>query len=375
MSLQRQLLIWAAVLAVLLYFLSQLGSVVTPFAAGIALGYLLDPLAHRLERLGMNRLAAALLIMVVFATAVIWGLAVLAPILGGQFLSFSAHLPDYIVKLRALAVDQAAGWLGKYGADWLTPLGLNGPEAADQIQKWVAGYGSQGAQWLADALRSLVSGGASIVNFLSLMVITPVVGFYMLVDWHKMTAELDSWIPRDYRDSVRGMAREIDKALSGFIRGQSLVCLFLGAWDGLGLSLVGLDFGLLIGVVAGVLSFMPYVGTLVAFVFSLGIGLVQGWPSLKLVSMALAVVISGEFIGSYVISPKVVGESIGLHPVWLMFALLAFGELFGFVGLIIAVPAAAAIGVLARHLIALYLRSPLYRGAGGHETPGPGPAL
>jgi predicted PurR-regulated permease PerM len=171
------------------------------------------------------------------------------------------------------------------------------------------------------------------------------------------------------------MAREIDRALSGFIRGQSLVCLFLGTWDGLGLSLVGLDFGLLIGVIAGFLSFMPYVGTLVALVFSFGIGLVQGWPSLKLVSMALAVVISGEFFGSYVISPKVVGESIGLHPVWLMFALLAFGELFGFVGLIIAVPAAAAIGVLARHLIALYLRSPLYRGVGGHETPGPGPAL
>ena len=221
----------------------------------------------------------------------------------------------------------------------------------------------------------LVSGSASVVNFLSLLIITPVVGFYMLVDWHKMTVELNSWIPRDYRDSVRGMAREIDRALSGFIRGQSLVCLFLGVWDGLGLSLVGLDFGLLIGVVAGVLSFVPYVGTLVAFVFSLGIGLVQGWPSPSLCLMALGVVISGEFFGSYVISPKVVGESIGLHPVWLMFALLAFGELFGFVGLIVAVPAAAAIGVLARHLISLYLRSPLYRGAGGHEASGPGPAL
>ena len=162
--------------------------------------------------------------------------------------------------------------------------------------------------------------------------------------------------------SLRSIAAEINAALAGFIRGQSLVCLFLGLWYGIGLTLIGHDFGFLIGVIAGVLSFIPYVGSLTALVLSLGVGLVQGWPSLTLFFSALGVVLVGQFLEGNVVSPKLVGGSIGLHPVWLMFALFAFGELFGFTGLLIAVPTAAAIGVIARHLIGLYLNSPLYRG-------------
>jgi predicted PurR-regulated permease PerM len=177
-----------------------------------------------------------------------------------------------------------------------------------------------------------------------------------------MIAEIDGWLPLDHRDTLRAIAREINHALAGFIRGQSLVCLFLGLWYGLGLTLIGLDFGFLIGVLAGVLSFVPYVGSLTALVLSLGVALVEGWPSPRLFLMALGIVGCGQFLEGYVVSPKLVGESIGLHPVWLMFALLAFGELFGFVGLIVAVPTAAAIGVIVRHLIAVYLTSSIYRG-------------
>jgi predicted PurR-regulated permease PerM len=191
----------------------------------------------------------------------------------------------------------------------------------------------------------------------------------MLVDWSRMVAELDSWLPRDHRDRIRDIAAEINHALAGFIRGQSLVCLFLGLWYGIGLTLIGLDFGFLIGVIAGVLSFVPYIGSLTALVLSIGVSLVQGWPNMKLFLMAVAVVVTGQFLEGYVVSPKLVGESVGLHPVWLMFALLAFGELFGFVGLLVAVPTAAAIAVLARHLIALYLASPLYKGRSGAEEP------
>ena len=168
---------------------------------------------------------------------------------------------------------------------------------------------------------------------------------------------------------MRQIAHEIDRALAGFIRGQSLVCLFLGLWYGVGLSLVGLDFGFLIGVIAGVLSFVPYVGSLTALVISIGVSLVQGWPSLNLFLMSLAVVLAGQFLEGNVISPKLVGELIGLHPVWLMFALFAFGELFGFVGLIIAVPTAAALGVLLRHFLGLYLNSSLYRGREADAAP------
>ena len=159
----------------------------------------------------------------------------------------------------------------------------------------------------------------------------------------------------------------MNDALAGFIRGQSIVCLFLGLWYSIGLTLIGLDFGFLIGVLGGFLSFVPYVGSLTALVLSLGVALVQGWPSLKLFFLALAVVGVGQFLEGNVLSPKLVGESIGLHPVWLMFALLAFGQLFGFLGLLIAVPTAAAIGVVSRHLIALYLTSSLYRGRSATE--------
>ena len=148
-----------------------------------------------------------------------------------------------------------------------------------------------------------------------------------------------------------------------------MVCLFLGLWYGLGLTLIGLDFGFLIGVIAGVLSFVPYVGSLTALVLSVVVSLVQGWPSLKLFALALAVVGSGQFLEGNVISPKLVGESIGLHPVWLMFALFAFGELFGFVGLLIAVPTAAALGVLVRHLLKIYRASELYRGPAAEPAP------
>jgi predicted PurR-regulated permease PerM len=177
-----------------------------------------------------------------------------------------------------------------------------------------------------------------------------------------MLATVDSWLPLDHRDGLRQIAREINHALAGFMRGQSLVCLFLGLWYGVGLSLIGLDFGFLIGVVGGVLSFIPYVGSLTALVFSLGVAIVQGWPSWNLFFLALAVVGCGQFLEGNVLSPRLVGHSIGLHPVWLMFALVAFGALFGFTGLLIAVPMSAAIGVLARHLLGLYLTSPFYRG-------------
>ena len=367
MSLERQVLFWAAALAALLYALHALGSTVTPFAAGIALGYLLDPVVRKLETFGLSRLGASLVILVVFALTVAIILVLVAPVLGNQFVTFSQLLPGYVMRLQALAVDEGNALIARYGGGWLDAFGLGGQLSSAQIQKSVGDFVAEGAQWLIKALKSLVSGGAAVFSFLSLLIITPVVAFYILVDWNNMICKLDSWLPLDHRDSLRSIAREINHALAGFIRGQSIVCLFLGLWYGLGLTLIGLDFGFLIGVLAGFLSFVPYIGGLTALVLSLGLALVQGWPSLKLFFMALGVVVCGQFLEGNVLSPKLVGESVGLHPVWLMFALLAFGQLFGFVGLIVAVPTAAAIGVVVRHLIALYLRSPLYRGGSAVE--------
>jgi predicted PurR-regulated permease PerM len=369
LSLQRQILIWAAVLAALLYALYLLGSAVTPFAAGLALGYLLDPVVLRLERLGLSRLAASLLILAIFVLVLALLLVTVAPILANQLIGFTQKLPGYVTKLQSLAVDEGTALINKYGGTWRDSFGLGASLSAEQLQKSVGDFVAEGAQWLLKAMRSLATGGAAVFDFFSFLIVTPVVAFYILVDWDKMVETIDSWLPLDYRDSLRKIASEINDALAGFIRGQSLVCLFLGVWYGLGLTLIGLDFGFLIGVVGGVLSVVPYVGSLTALVLALAVALVQGWPNLKMFFLALAVVGVGQFLEGNIISPKLVGESIGLHPVWLMFALFAFGGLFGFTGLLIAVPAAAALGVLARHLLGVYLASPLYRGRGAVETP------
>jgi predicted PurR-regulated permease PerM len=367
MSVERQVIFWGLLLGALGYALHVLGSTVAPFAAGIALGYLLDPIVGKMEKLGLNRLGAALIILVVFVATFALALIVVAPVLGNQLIAFAQKLPGYVVRLLSLALDEGAALIDKYLGSWINTLGLSEQFSSAQIQKSIGDFVGQGAQWLVNAMRSLVSGGAAVFSFFSLLIITPVVAFYMLIDWNRMIAEIDSWLPLDHRDQLRRIAREIDQALSGFIRGQSLVCLFLGLWYGVGLTLIGLDFGFLIGVIAGLLSFVPYVGSLIALILSIGVSLVQGWPSLKLFFMALGVVVAGQFLEGNVISPKLVGESVGLHPVWLMFALLAFGQLFGFVGLVVAVPAAAAIGVIVRHLIRLYLASPFYLGRAAKE--------
>ena len=368
MNLERQILFWGLGLAALLLVVYLLGSTITPFAAGIALGYLLDPVVLKLQRFGFNRLGASLLILSVFVVTVVLIFILVVPVLGNQFIALAQHLPGYAVRLQAFAVEQGAAFIAKYGGHWLEAFGLSQPLSSTQIQKSVGDFVTHGAQWLLDAFTRLVSGGAALFNFLSLLIVTPVVAFYILVDWRQMIAKLDSLLPLDHREALRKIAREIDHALAGFIRGQSIVCLFLGVWYSVGLTLIGLDYGFLIGVLGGGLSFVPYVGSMTALVLSLSVALFQGWPSLKLFLLALAVVGTGQFLEGNVLSPQLVGESIGLHPVWLMFALLAFGQLFGFLGLIIAVPTAAAIGVVARHLIALYLTSQFYRGSSETES-------
>ena len=362
MSVGRQVLFWAAALALLWLFLVVLGGAVTPFALGIALGYVLDPVVQRLERLGLNRLGASIVILSVFVVVLGLILIVVAPILGGQLVGFMQSLPNYVTRLQQLAIEEGSQLLDKYGGAWRDKLGLGQTLSTEQIQKSVGDLVTQGAQWLLEASRSLVSGGRALFGFLSFLVVTPVVAFYILIDWHKLVTTIDGWLPLDHRDELRQIAREINAALAGFLRGQFLVCLFLGLWYGVGLTLIGLDYGFLIGVMAGVLSFIPYVGSLTALVLSLGVGLVQGWPHWGLFLSALAVVGAGQFLEGNVLSPKLVGESVGLHPVWLMFALVAFGTLFGFTGLLIAVPVSAALGVIARHMLGLYLAGPFYRG-------------
>jgi predicted PurR-regulated permease PerM len=350
-GIERQMLFWLAAFGILVLALWLLSDILLPFVVGLVIAYLLTPLADRLERLGISRVIASLLLVTIVVLAFVWAILLIAPLLGTQLVSFIDNVPGYVTRLQALVTDPSRPWLQQI---------VGGSFSTD---KSISDLVSQGIGWITSFLRSLWSGGRALVSLFSLIVIAPVVGFYFIYDWHRMIARVDGWIPLHQRDTVRQLAREVDAAISGFIRGQTAVCLILGSFYAIALTLSGLNFGLLIGLVSGIITFIPYVGSMTGLILSLGVAVAQFWPEWTSIATVLAIFLAGQFIEGNILSPKLVGESVGLHPVWLIFALLAFGYLFGFVGLLVAVPLAATIGVLARFALRRYLDSSLYTGA------------
>lgn len=350
MGLRRQMTFWVVALALFLAALWLLRGILLPFVAGMAIAYLLDPLAKRLERLGVSRLLATVLIVTLFVLAFVLLILLIAPILADQLWALIARLPDYVQRLQALVTDPNLPWLRKIVGE-----GFAENSSLGDLVK-------EGAGWLTAFLRSLWSGGQALVSIFSLIVVTPVVAFYMLYDWDRMIAAVDRWIPVNHRATVRALAREINLAIAGFVRGQAGVCLILGSYYAVALTLTKLNFGFLIGFVSGLITFIPYVGSMTGLVVGGSVAIAQFWPDVTPIIMVIGIFLVGQFIEGYVLAPKLVGESVGLHPVWLMFALFAFGSLFGFVGLLLAVPLAAAVGVLARFALRQYLASPLYTG-------------
>ncbi|MBB3446447.1 AI-2E family transporter [Sinorhizobium sp. B11] len=349
--LKRQIIFWVAVLLIFIAFLYIFSSILLPFIAGMSIAYFLDPVADRLERLGLSRLMATIVILVAFVIVFALALVILIPVLINQFNDFAQRVPGYISQLQQFIANYQdsvlPGWIR-------SQLGT--------IKDNLSGILSEGMGFLTGLFAQIWNSGKAIVDVISLLVVTPVVAFYILLDWDRMVAKVDQWVPRDYVSDVRQIATEVDQAIAGFIRGQGSLCLILGIYYALGLSIVGLNFGLLIGLFAGMISFIPYVGSLVGLVIAIGVAIVQFWPDYIWIIAVLAVFFSGQFLEGNILQPKLVGSSVGLHPVWLMFALFAFGALFGFVGLLVAVPAAAAVGVLVRFALSRYLQSDLYYG-------------
>jgi predicted PurR-regulated permease PerM len=335
--------------------------ILPPFVIALAIGYLLDPVANRLQSLGLSRLMATLVIMAVFTLTAVLLLLLVVPILGHQLAGFLKQLPDLLDKLEGL-ISRFGNWLGSgYFAPILERFGLN-PAKATEAGSPVSGLIGDATRTAATFFNSVVSRGIAVISIFTLLIVMPVVAFYMLLDWNKMIASVDSLIPLRHRETAHQLAHEIDVALAGFLRGQSLVCMFLGTWYGLGLSAIGLNFGLLIGITAGLLSFVPYVGSLTALLLAGLVAIVQGWPHWHLFAFAVGVVLIGQFLEGNILGPKLVGDKVGVHPVWLIFALLAFGQLLGFIGLLIAVPVASATAVILRFGIRRYRRSEFYLG-------------
>ena len=352
--LRRQALFWLGAAVAFLLLLYVFREILLPFLAGLALAYFLDPVADRLERWGMGRLAATLIILLGFLLLFAAALLGVIPVLADQTANFIERLPDYVRRLQALFLGEGS-LLGRF---------IGEPSAA--IENNLNTVLSEGAGFLSGLLAGIWSGGRALVDVIGLFVVTPVVAFYLLLDWDRMVAKIDALLPRDHVGTIRQVFRDIDVAVAGFVRGQGTVCLVLGLFYAIGLSLIGLNFGLLIGLFAGLISFVPFVGSIVGLLLSVGVALVQFWPEGELVRLGLtaAVFFAGQFLEGNILQPKLVGDRIGLHPVWLMFALFAFGLLFGFTGLLVAVPASAALGVLVRFLVARYVESDLYRGRG-----------
>jgi predicted PurR-regulated permease PerM len=353
MNFRRQMTFWVAALAAFVFVLWLLHEILLPFVAGMALAYLLDPLVKRIERLGIDRLIATLVVVTLFVLGFILLILLIVPILGEQVSAFIQNMPGYVSRLQELLADPSQPWLRKIVGER-----FGGANAS------IGDLMTQGAGWLTAFLRSLWSGGQALISIFSLVVVTPVVAFCLLYDWDRMIDAIDNWVPRPYRETVRALAHEIDAAIAGFVRGQTGVCLILGSFYAVGLSLTGLNFGLLIGLVSGLISFIPYVGSLTGLVLAAAVAIAQFAPAWGSILIVIGIFFAGQFIEGYVLAPNLVGQSVGLHPVWLMFALFAFGYLFGFVGMLLAVPLAAAIGVLARFALRRYLESPLYTGEG-----------
>jgi predicted PurR-regulated permease PerM len=354
MNFKRQVLFWIGAFAVFVLFCWVLGDVLLPFVAGMVLAYLLNPLADRLERHGVHRLVATLIVLGAFILIFIIAAIILLPLLGSQLLQFIQRVPDYFRLLQDLIVTEA-------NQDWIRRM--IGTETLD-LRKSVGDLVGQGAAWAGTFLAGIWSGGRALLSLAAVLVVTPIVTLYLLLDWHRMVNKVDSWLPREHRSTIRNLAREIDSVLAGFIRGQAIVSLMLGAFYAVTLTLVGLNFGLLIGFAAGLLNFVPYLGSTTGLLIAAGVALAQFWPEWPWILLVIGIFLGGQFVEGYFLQPKLVGERVGLHPVWLIFALFAFGSLLGFVGLLIAVPLAAAIGVLVRFALRQYLASPLYTGAG-----------
>lgn len=337
---------WGIATAVFFVALWYLGDIIMPFLIGAAIAYFLDPVADRLETLGASRAVAtglitlcAILVFVVVALLVI-------PTLIEQTAQLIATAPEMFGRAQTFLTERFPE-LGDANSTIRRTLSSIG----DTIQ-------ARGGELLEAALGSF----SSLLNAILLIVVVPVVAFYFLLDWDRMIARIDDLLPRDHAPTIRRLAGEIDATMAGFVRGQGTVCLILGTYYAVALMAVGLSFGLVIGFVAGALTFIPYVGALVGGILAIGLALYQFWGDWLWIVLVWAIFQSGQFVEGNILTPKLVGGSVGLHPVWLIFALTVFGAVFGFVGLLVAVPVAAALGVLTRFAIERYKESRLYRG-------------
>ena len=329
--------------------LNLFASVLLPFVAAAGIAYFLDPVATRLTRAGVPRTFAAGMLVIALIAAALLFVLLLYPLIIAQAGLLIDRVPGYIGAVRIFADGVFVRLQTRLG-----------PEFVDQrLRELVVGQAGEMLSYVAGMLRGVIGSGFAIFNVLTLIVVTPVVAFYLLRDWAALIRGIDGWLPRRYAGVLRLQAREIDRILSAWVRGQAICCVVLALFYAVGLSMAGLDLGLIVGISAGLLSFIPYVGTITGAIASIGLAFAQ-FPTWTGVLEVGAVFVAGQLLEGYVIYPRFLGDRVELHAVWVIFALFAGGAAFGFLGVLLAVPVAAVLGVLCRFWLHRYLASPLY---------------
>jgi predicted PurR-regulated permease PerM len=347
MTIARPTMFWITIAIVALLMLVLLRPILLPFAVGMTLAYLLAPIVDRLEQIGINRSLAALMLVLLLVAGFVGLALVMLPALVGELRFFVDEFPRYVTRVQALMADSSGPWLHA----------LSGQELRIE-ESTTHAMTTMGSAWLDDLLRSAWSGGKALFSLLSLLVVVPIVSIYLLADWGRMTATIDGWVSAKHREDVRALGLEIHETVAGFVRGQIVICLILAVFYAAALRLTGLNHAILIGVTAGLISFVPFLGLGVGFVVAACVAIAQFWPDWTPLAAVAGTFLIGEILADYVLSPRIIGTRVKLNPVWLIFALFAFGYLLGFVGLLVAIPLAASLGVILRFVMHRSLASP-----------------
>lgn len=349
-SVRSQILFWSAGIILFFYLISLIHTILLPFVVGMLAAYFLDPAVTRLRSLTHSRSLAAAVITIIFFTIVVILCVTLVPLIGHQLLNLLQALPDYINDLQ-----------DKYGSllnDYISHLS---PEQTGAIKHAAGNFSGTAVEWAGKFITDILQSGRELLNLLSLFFITPIVAFYLLRDWDKFIARFHELLPRRHVQVILEQLHEIDRTLSGFIRGQTYVCLTMATYYSIMLTFTGLNFALGLGIMTGMLLFIPFVGFASCFTLSMTVALIQFGLQPHLIAVA-AVYLGGMFLESSVLTPRLVGGEVGLHPIWIIFGMLAGAALFGFVGVLISVPVTSVIGVLVRFAISRYMQSPIYTG-------------
>lgn len=346
LSARQQIKLWGIAALLLAAVLWALGHIMLPFVLGAAVAYFLNPVVNALERRGLSRVLGTALVSLAALVVVVTAVLLIVPTIIAQAMALANAAPALLASAAAAVTERFPDL-----ADSQSTM----RQTMADIGAWVQ---ARGGEWASAVLGS----ARSFLGVILLVVVVPVVAFYLLVDWNHLVAQLDKLLPREHAPVIRKLTRDIDAVIAAFIRGMGSVCLIMAAYYGVALMAVGLSFGLVVGAIAGLLTFIPYLGALIGGALALGLALYQFWGDWVAVGMVAAVFVAGQTIEGNFVTPRIVGKSVGLHPVWILLALSVFGALFGLVGMLVAVPLAAAGGVLVRHATEVYMDSALYLG-------------